>query len=363
MRIAVKRGYLLCVALFLLLAACGTRTGSQAVATQVPAAATVNPQAAADFYRGKTISIIVGLGPGGGFDTIARLVSKHMPRHMPGNPNVVVENMDGAGSLIALNHVYNVAKPDGLTIGVFNELQINNQLFGNESVQFDLRKMGWLGNAQQGTTACTIRADSPYAENLLRKDAPPLIFGGTGPGSNTDDFARVLINLAGINGRLVSGYPGTAQIRLAVEGREVDGMCWTWDSVTATAANWLETNFITVPVYTAASVDQRVLDRFPKAILAEDLVSDPQTKHLMKVSQAAAAISKPFVLPPGVPAERVAALQAAFESTMKDAEFLADAQQARLEISAHNGAQALVIVNEILNLPPDQAKKLADVLK
>jgi tripartite-type tricarboxylate transporter receptor subunit TctC len=340
----------------LLLAACGTRTGA-------PAAE--RGQSLADFYSGKTITIVVGYAPGGGFDTTARLAAKHLGKHIPGNPNVIVENMPGAGSLTAANHVYNVARPDGLTIGVFHEAQVLNQAAGVEGVAFDARQMGWLGNAVQAPVTCTIRADSPYntAEDLMRRDLPPLVLGGTAPGAETDNFPRLLNAITGANTRLVSGYGGTSEIRLAVESREVDGLCWSYTSVTSTAAAWLDSNFIKVPLYQWPQADPKVQQRFPNAKRLEEIVTDEQSRSLIRAVTAPAAISKPFAVPPRLPADRLKALQEAFDATMKDPEFLAESEQAKLDVIPNNAAETTRIVNEILALPPEMTSRVAEIIK
>lgn len=340
----------------LVIGACGTRTGAPSQSSG---------QSLADFYTGKTITIIVGYAPGGGFDTTARLTAKHLGKHIPGNPNVIVENMPGAGSLTATNHLYNIAKPDGLTIGVFNELQVVNQVINVEGVAFDARQMGWLGNAVQAPVTCTIRADSPYntAEDLLRRDLPPLILGGTAPGAETDNFPKLMISVIGANVRLVSGYGGTSEIRLAVESREVDGMCWSYTSVTSTAANWLDTNFIKVPVYQWTEPDPKVLQRFPAAKRLEEMVNDEPTRALIRAATATSKISKPFAVPPKLPADRLKALQDAFDATMKDPEFLAESEQARLDVVPNQAPETIRMINEILALPPDVASKLGEIIR
>ncbi len=344
------------------LAGCGTRTAS-------PGAAGGSSQSRGpsveEFYRGKTITVIVGLAPGGGYDTVSRLVARHIGKHIPGNPNVIVENMEGAGSLIAANHVYNVAKPDGLTIGAINELQVINQLTGVDGVRFDARKFGWLGNVQKNSLVCTIRSDTPYkvGRDLLRQDLPPLIIGATGPGADTYDFPKALIGALGANIRVVTGYQGTAPIRLAVESREVEGLCWAFESVIATAQSWLETGFATAIIYQASAPDPRVEQRFPGVQRAEDLASDEQGKRLIRAATAPGAISKPWLLPPGTPQDRVAALQKAFADTMEDPAFKADAEQAKVDLNPNSAAETQRIVNEILDLPPDLATRLAEIRK
>jgi tripartite-type tricarboxylate transporter receptor subunit TctC len=344
------------------LAGCGPRTAA-------PGASQGRGQSQAqtveEFYRGKTVSIIVGLAPGGGFDTVARLVARHLGNHIPGNPSVIVENMDGAGSLLAANHLFSVAKPDGLTAGVINELQVINQLTGTEGVQFDARKYGWIGSVQKDSVACTIRADSPYktAQDLLRQDLPPLIVGATGPGTSTHDFPKALIGSLGANMRVVSGYGGSAPIRLATESREVEGLCWAYESVLSTAAHWMDTGFATLIVYQANDPDPRIEQRYPGVPRAEDLAPNEQARRLLRAATAPTGMSKPFLTPPGVPADRLQALQKAFEATMKDPAFKAEAEQAKVEIDFNTGAETERIVKEILDLPPDLAARLADMRK
>lgn len=346
------------------LVACAPRAAAPAQSSQ-PAAPAYDPRAVADFYRGKTVSIVVGFGPGGGFDTYGRLLAKHMGKHIPGEPNLIVENMDGAGSLIAANHLYNVARPDGLTIGVFNEQQFLNQATGVEGVQFDARKFGILGSVVKSSTACTIRADSPYntAEDMRRRDLPPLIVGGTSVGANTDDMPKLLNATLGFNMRVVSGYAGTSAIRLATESGEVQGMCWSWDSVVSTARNWLETGFIKVLVYQAPERDPRIEDRFPGARRAEDLAPNEENKRIIRAGMATGALAKTFVAPPDTPPDRLKALQDAFSATMNDPEFLADTAQARLEPDPNSAAVSRQIIEEILSLPPDLSRRLADIRK
>ncbi len=341
---------------------CGTRTGSPAAGGGASQSRGLSVE---DFYRGKTITVIVGLAPGGGFDTVARLVARHIGDHIPGNPAVIVENMDGAGSLIAANHIFNVAKPDGLTIGAINEVQVINQLTGGEGVAFDARKFGWIGNVQKNSQACTIRADSPYktARDLLRQDLPPLVVGATGPGADTYDFPKALAGALGANIRVVSGYTGTAPIRLAVESREVDGLCWTYESYVSTASSWIDSGFSNLVVYQADKPDPRIEQRFPGVPRAEDLAPNDEARKLIRAATAAGAISKPWILPPGTPPDRVQALQKAFTDTMEDPAFKAEAEQAKVDVNPNSGPDAERIVNEILDLPPDLTARLAEIRK
>ena len=192
--------------------------------------------ASEEFYRGKVIRIVVGFSAGGGFDTYARAVSRYMGKYIPGNPTIVVENMTGAGSLIAANHVYKVAKPDGLTIGAFNGNQILNQLVGAQGIEFDARKMGWIGAPGYNHDLCLLNQKTGItsAEQWFSSKTP-LKLGGSAPGTPTDDGPKVLKEAIGLPMRLITGYKGTADIRVAVESGEVDGLCgFSWASIRAT---------------------------------------------------------------------------------------------------------------------------------
>jgi tripartite-type tricarboxylate transporter receptor subunit TctC len=348
------------LALFILVAAaCGPRrTGSPE-----GAGARGGAQSAEDFYRGKTVTIIVGYAPGGSFDGIARVLARHMGNHLHGQPAVIVENMDGAGSLVAANHLFNVAKPDGLTIGLFNEQQVLNQLTGAEGINFDARRFSWIGSAVKNRTLCSIRADSPYktGDDFLRQDLPPLVLGGTAAGANTDDFPKLLVALFGMNLKLVSGYRGTAEIRLAVENRELDGLCWSWEALEAGASGWIETGFITIPLYSAAQPDADLEARDPNARRVEDLAGDEQTKSLIRAANAPGEMAKPFVAPPGTPADRLQVLRDAFKATVEDPAFQADTKQAKLAITPTFGEDTAHMVNQVLDLPPEQARRLAEI--
>jgi tripartite-type tricarboxylate transporter receptor subunit TctC len=234
-----------------------------------------------------------------------------------------------------------------------------------DGVQFDARKFGWLGSMVRAAVVCTIRADSPYqtAQDLLRKDLPPLVLGGTAPGADTDDFPKLLSSALGANLRIVSGYTGTSPIRLAVDSREVEGLCWGYTSVIATAGAWLDSNFINIPIYQFPEPDEKLVSRFPTAQRAEDLTTDPQAKALLRAGTAAATMQKPLAAPPGVPADRLKALQDAYWQTVTDPSFLADATQAKLDVDPNNGEKTRGIVESTLTLPPEIAARLEEIRK
>ena len=196
---------------------------------------------AQSFYEGKTVRVIVGLAPGGGFDTYARVIARHMGRHIPGNPTVVVENMPGAGSLISANHIYRVAKPDGLTVAKFNGSLMLGQVMGQAGVEFDARKFEFIGAAVKEDVACALtKASGITSMEKWMAATAPVKLGGVAPGASPDNSARVLKAALGLPIQLVSGYRGTAEIRLAADGGEVSGACWSWESMRATWRNALQ---------------------------------------------------------------------------------------------------------------------------
>src|SRR5205814_5338144 len=193
----------------------------------LPLAAAAQPN-----FAGKTITIIVGYKPGGGYDGTARLRARHRPQHIPGKPTVIVQNMPGGNSIIAANHIYNVAKPDGLTIGTFNRNLPIAQLTGVQGVKYDMTKFEWIGSAANETTILAVRNDLPYKTfDELRKAKEPVVIGSTGPGANTHDFPLLLKDLLGVKLKIVSGYSSSADIMLAVERKEVDGRAGSYTSL------------------------------------------------------------------------------------------------------------------------------------
>ncbi|MGH7928831.1 MAG: hypothetical protein ACREQV_13670, partial [Candidatus Binatia bacterium] len=191
-----------------------------------------NSQAAEDFYAGKTIRFVVGAPAGGGYDTYTRAVARHISRHIPGSPSVVVENMDGAGSLIAANYIYNKADPDGLTIGVWISGQVLRQALGDRSTRFDSRKFGWIGAPSRGAPTCAVMGFTGLKtwDDVLNAGRS-IRMGGMRAGTSYDDVPRILNNVAGTKFDVISGYPGTSIIRMAMRKREVEGACLGWESM------------------------------------------------------------------------------------------------------------------------------------
>jgi tripartite-type tricarboxylate transporter receptor subunit TctC len=315
---------------------------------------------AQSFYEGKTVRVIVGLAPGGGFDTYARVVARHIGRHVPGNPTFIVENMTGAGSLIAANHVFKVAKPDGLTVGKFNGALMLGQVLGQPGIEFDARKFEFIGAAVKEDVACAMTKASGITSLEKWAASPvPVKLGGTGPGASPDNTARILKAALGLPIQLVAGYKGTAEIRLAADGGEVAGGCWSWESMRATWRSALEAGEV-VPILQATG---RPFPDLPNVPLAINLAKSDEARRLIQIGiQNSGAFARPFLLPPGTPKDRVQVLRRAFQETLKDPAFLAETQKAKLTLDPVTGEDLERMVSELFTLDPTLIGKLKDIL-
>jgi tripartite-type tricarboxylate transporter receptor subunit TctC len=317
-------------------------------------------QPPADFYRGKTVSIIVGSGAGGGFDTTARLVARHIGKHIPGNPTVIVVNMPGGGGLVAANHMFSAASKDGTVIGLFHEAQMMNQLTGGEGVNFDLREFNWLGSSYDDPNVCIVRADAPVtAFQQMIGRAMPIAVGGTGPGSNTYDAPRVLAAATGANLKAVSGYPTTNDARIGVERGELQGMCLGWESVKSASAQWLQDGYAKVFVQNGTTRHKDL----PEVPLALDFARDDHSKVLLRLVDAPGAMAKPFTLPPGADPSRVEVMRAALSATYRDPAFLEEARAMKLDFQPKDAAQIHQILDEVLATPPGIAAKYREIIQ
>ena len=322
----------------------GTPTPTTA-ATGAAATATADPNAAvAAFYGGKTIRVIVGLEAGGGFDTTARLLARHMGKYIPGNPTLVVENMVGAGSRVAANWLYEVGEKDGTVFGVFNENQVLQQVLGGADIKFDAKKFSWLGSTFSATIVCIARKDSGFTKVQDLSGSKQFIAGSTGPGSNTGDFPQVLRTALGAYIKVVGGYNGTTGISGAVDSGEVNGGCWTWESMSVTQGQNLKDG-VMIPLVQQG--DEKIKD-LPNVPLAEDIATTAVNKALVKAITAPSVISKSFTAPPGVPADRLKALREAFVKAWKDPAMIEEATKAKIDIAPKDGAAVEKIVNELL---------------
>jgi len=314
-----------------------------------------------DFYKGKVIRIVVGFAAGGGFDTYARTIGRYMGRHIPGNPTIIIENMPGAGSLIAANHVYKVAKPDGLTMAHFIGGLFMLQVLGKPGVEFDARKFEYVGAPVKDNTACAFTRKSGITSmDKWFAARPPVKLGAVAPGSTTDDVPKVLAAAIGVPLQVVTGYKGTAEIRLAAESGEVAGGCWGWESIRATWRKGIESDEVAVVLQTAP----RPASDLPNVPLAMSFAKSDEARQLIKVGiQDAGAIVRPFAVTRGTPRDRVELLRKAFLETLRDPEFLAEARKINLDIDPMSGEELERTVHGLFTLDPAFLARLKEILK
>jgi len=313
------------------------------------------------FFKGKTIRMIVGLAPGGGYDTYSRLIARHMGKHIPGNPVIVVENMDGAGSLIAANHVYKVAKPDGLTIGHILGGLFLQQLLGKPGIEFDAAKFEYIGvPAQDNFMVGVSKATGITNVEKWIASKTTIKFGGVTPGGATDDLPKVLAVTLGLPLQVVTGYRGTGPIRLAFNSGEVQGVCNAWESFKATWRQEVESGEIVMVLQATVKAHPEL----PNIPVAFNLAKTEEAKNLIQVvARVHGPSTRPYLLPPGTPKERVEILRKAFADTMKDTDLLAEAKKAKLDINPDDGAGLERNVRDIFKLDPPLVAKLKEILK
>jgi len=324
------------------------------------ALAAVGAAHAQDYYKGKTLRIVVGLSAGGGFDTYARTIGRHFGRHIPGNPNVIVDNMPGAGSIVMTNYLYKVAKPDGLTVGHFNGAIILGQVLGQKGIDFDARRFEYLGAAVKEDVVCGLtKASGITSIDRWRAAKAPVKLGGVAPGATPDNAGRILHAALGLPVQVVSGYKGTSRIRLAAESGELAGACWSWESMRSTWQKGLESGEV-VPV---VQIVAKALPGIPNVPLAINLAKTEDARSLIRVGvQNSSAFARPFALAPGTPKDRVKILETAFHATLKDPTFLAEAKKAKLAIDPVTGEEMKELVAGVFTLNAGLRAKLKAAL-
>ena len=317
--------------------------------------------AQSNFYEGKTVRFIVGFSAGGGYDTYTRLIARHMGKHVPGNPIFVVDNMAGAGSMISANQIYKVAKPDGLTVGHFIGGLFLQQLLGKPGIEFDSLKFEYIGVPAQDHFILGVSKSVGITDPEKWIASKQVIkFGGVATGSGTDDFPNLLKATISLPTQMVSGYKGTADIRLAFNSGEIAGISNSWESTKSTWKKELEGGDL-VPVLQVTSKPHPELVKLPSAV---NYAKTDEAKRLIQVlARVHGASVRPYVLPPRTPKDRVQILRKAFMDTMKDPELLAEAKKASLDINPDDGAALEQNVREIFKLEPALIAKLKEVLK
>ncbi|MBI2533625.1 MAG: hypothetical protein HYW03_15630 [Deltaproteobacteria bacterium] len=321
--------------------------------------------AQANFYQGKTITLVVSSTTGGGYDLWARLTARHIGKHIPGNPSIVVQNMPGAGNIIGANYVYGVAKPDGLTLGAVNPALYFDQLVGRPEVKFDWAKFNWLGSPEKNDIVYYMRADQPLKSvEDLRNAKEPAKCGSTGTGSTGHYIPRLLEETLGVKTHIVSGYPGAGDIELAIERGEV--FCWSLLLATYFGRepyrHWHKSGYVRVMLQTGAKRDARLKDVPTLNELMQQYKTSEAGQRIAKVILTAATLGRPIGVTPGTPADRVKILRDAYAKAIADPELLAEAAKQGWEVNPTKGEELQVLSKEVMTQPKEIVERMKWVL-
>jgi tripartite-type tricarboxylate transporter receptor subunit TctC len=311
--------------------------------------ASAHADTVAEFYRGKTITLIAGYSAGGGFDLYSRIIANYLGKYIPGEPRIVVQNMPGAGSLRAASHVYNVAPKDGSVISLTRAPVIAPLLGSQAGSGFDATKFTWLGSGASDLTVCALLGN-PKIRSMADAVQHPFTLGGMGPGSDEDMYTKILRKLFGIKAQLVSGYPGGAEMMLAVERGELDGRCgWAWSSIKIAKPDWIAEKKIKV-------INVLALERSPElpdVPSVMEFTTTEREKQILGFVLNAQTLGRPFVAPPGIPADRATALRKAFEDTMADQTYLAEMKAKKLDVGPVRWQTIETLLKNFYATPPD----------
>ena len=313
-----------------------------------------------DFYAGRTVQLVIGYATGGGYDDYARMLGRHIGRHIPGHPTVVVQNMPGAGSIRAANYLYNVAPKDGTVFGGFARGIFLDPLLGRaEAMRFTPAKFGWLGSVSNDIGVCAFRSEAgvnSWADMLTKRYK----IGATGAGADSDVFSNLLRKMFNLPMQLVLGYQSAAETVLAIQRKEVDGRCgWSWSTLsTRNRELWLSKQIRVV-----LQLSDRRLPELADVPTVLDVARSPEQQAVVQLIVARQTMARPFAAPPGLPPERLAALRSAFDATMEDPEFLADASRQGLDVRPVTGAEADALIAKVYTTAPDVVRLAAEYMK
>ena len=311
-----------------------------------------------EFFRGKTVRVLIGAAPGGGYDQDARLIARHIAAHLPGNPTAVAENMPGASSLVLTNYLFNSAPRDGTAFGIINLAMPLEQLLGNQNIHFDATKFAWLGRTRKATEMGVVWHTSPV--NTIRDVFEhETIVGGTGPTSETEYVPRLLNNLAGTKFRIVSGFSGISDLGLAMERGEVEGGAAPLDALMGYRSDWLRDKKVKMLVIYTRTRNPAIPD-VPSMV---ELGRDDEAKNILALYASSAEIGRAFIAPPGLPPDRLSQLKTAFEETFKDPAFLDDAKAQRVDLEPLNGEGLQQLVTQMQSFPGSLIPKARDARK
>src|SRR6516162_9501935 len=316
-------------------------------------------QTPVDFYKSRNVELYIGYSVGGAYDLYARVLARHLGKHIPGNPTIVPKNLEGAGSLRLANWLYNVGAKDGTVFGTIGRGTVFDPLLGSKGAQFQADKFTWIGSANNEVSVCVAWKSSGITklEDTLEKE---LIVGGTGMAADTDQFPLFLNGVLGTKFKLVTGYPGGNDVTLAMERGEVKGRCgWSWSSVVSTHKRWIEDGSIVILVQLSLNKHPDLSD----VPLVMDFAKTEDQQQMFKLIFARQVMGRPYLAPPDVPKDRDEPLRKAFMDTMKDDEFLADAEKSQLEITPVDGAEVETLVKELYQTPKPLADKAAQFIR
>lgn len=318
-----------------------------------PAAAQDNP-----FAGGKALTMIIGFGAGGGYDLWARTIARHIGKHLPGNPGGVPQNMPGAGSYNAANHIYNLAPKDGTVMGIIARDAPLGPLTGHKGARFDPLKMSWIGTPTTETNVC-IAMDAAKVKNVDDLYKNELIVGETGVGTGTRSYPKALSEILGLKFKLIAGFQSSTRVMLAMERGEVDGICQSYDSVVSDRPDWVKSGRINF-IFQGGAAPNPTLKNVPFVV---DLAKTEEQRQAIRFLYAGQAIGRPFVAPPDLPPARLKMLRDAFMATMRDKEFLAEAAKLKLDVDPTDGAGLEKIVRDIYATPKEIVQKVGDLIK
>jgi tripartite-type tricarboxylate transporter receptor subunit TctC len=311
------------------------------------------------FYQNKTVTLIVGYSAGGGYDIYARTVAHYLGAHIPGRPNVIIQNMPGAGSIASANYLYNVALKDGTVIGTFGRGVPMEPLIGFAKTQYDATKFSWIGSAANELSVCAVTQKSKIKkwDDALKMD---VAVGGEGSGSDPDTYAMMVRGIFKAQFRIVTGYPGGNDMTLAIERGELDGRCgWSWGSIKATRPDWISgPNKLNVLLVMSTDRNPELPD-IPSVLEKADNDND---RDIIKLIVSRQKVARPFTAPPSIPADRLAALRQAFMDTMKDKAFLDEAKSLTLEISPLSGQDVESLIKDLYASKPESVQRARDVI-
>src|SRR5262245_43085466 len=337
-----------------------TARWSAAATVALLTASMAQAQSPADFYKGKTIDFYIGYSAGGAYDLYARMIARHIGKHIPGNPQVVPKNMEGAGSQRLANWLYGVAPKDGTAIGATSRGMAFDPLLGNKTAQYDAPKFTWIGSANDEVSVCVAWHTSGVTkwDDVMTRELP---IGSTGTGDDTYQFPKFANTALGTKFKIITGYPGGNDVSLAMERGEVGGRCgWSWSSIKATRLNWYEQKIVHVLMQFSLAKHADL----PHIPLITDLAKTSEQQQIFKLIFARQVMGRPYMAPPGVPADRAAALRKAFMDTMADKDFLAEADKAKFEITPVAGDNVAALVEDIYRTTSAEvAEKAAAMVK